>query len=46
MSVPDPSAPVRAALAAAATIVSGLARVKSILSVQVPGKTTAIFLLL
>lgn len=37
MTVPDPSAPVRAAIAAAAAIAQGLVRVKAILSVKVPG---------
>jgi len=39
MSVPDPSAPVRAAIAAGIAIVQGLARVKGILSVKVPSKS-------
>jgi hypothetical protein len=36
MVIPEPSAPVRAAIAAAAAVVSGLARVKAIASVKVP----------
>ena len=39
MSVPDVSAPVRAAIAAGIAIVQGLARVKAILSVKVPTKS-------
>ena len=37
LSIPTPDAPVRAAIAAGIAIASGLARVKGILSVQVPG---------
>ena len=37
MSIPSPDAPVRAAIAAGIAIATGLARVKGILSVQVPG---------
>ena len=37
MSIPTPDAPVRAAIAAGVAIVSGLARVKGILSVSTPG---------
>ncbi len=37
LPIPTPSSPIRAALAASVAIASGLANVKSILSVQVPG---------
>ena len=37
MALPTPDAPVRAAIAAGVAIATGLARVKGILSVQVPG---------
>lgn len=37
LPVPDPSSPVRGGIAAAAAVLSGLARVRGILSVSVPG---------
>jgi hypothetical protein len=41
MTIADPSAPIRAAIAAGAAIASGLVRVKGILSVKVPGAVSA-----
>ena len=41
LPIPDPTSPIRGAIAAAAAIGSGLARLKTIMKVQVPGKASA-----
>lgn len=38
LPIPDPSSPIRGTIAAAVAIAAGLARVKQILSVKIPGK--------
>lgn len=41
LPIPDPSSPIRGAIAAAAAIGSGLARLKAIMKIQVPGKASS-----